>query len=390
MSVKILPHAVTHQAGGSDEINVEGLKGVLADLQKAKWSVYDTRANFPAGEEVGALAYATDEKTLYRWNGASWEKVLSLDLMELVNRLHAATHESGGDDPIDFLKLTNRKHASKHESGGDDEINVDGLHGELADYQKTTWDKVDGKPSCFTPCSHASSHQAGGSDEINVAGLHGELADPQPPKAHASSHEAGGSDEINVSGLKGELADPQPPKAHAASHKSGGSDELPLNTLPVTGDLYMGGHSIKNVLYVDGVDVSSHAARHKAGGADPLRVGELAGIEFKHVQIISGVPADWAIIDLSSHVGDRRAVVCIKIDHPGTSNRKYLAIPADWGSNSVSTNFDTNLGPWACFARAGGYAHLITYTDSYGRIRVWTDSGESGDKWYLEWYIALE
>ena len=152
LSVKILPHAVTHQAGGSDEINVEGLKGVLADLQKAKWSVYDTRANFPAEAEEGALAYATDEKTLYRWDGTSWVKVLSLDLMQLMNRLHATTHESGGDDPIDFLKLTNRKHASKHESGGDDEINVTGLHGELADPQ--------------TPKAHASTHQPGGSDAL--------------------------------------------------------------------------------------------------------------------------------------------------------------------------------------------------------------------------------
>lgn len=147
-----MPHAHTHEDGGSDEIDVTGLSGVLRNLQKAKWSIYDTRANFPPGEEVGALAYATDEKTLYRWDGASWVKVLSLDLMQLVNRLHATTHESGGDDPIDFLKLTNRKHASKHQSGGDDEIDVTGLHGELADPQ--------------TPKAHASTHQPGGSDAL--------------------------------------------------------------------------------------------------------------------------------------------------------------------------------------------------------------------------------
>jgi len=152
LTVNLIPHHTTHEAGGSDEIDVTDLKGVLANLQKAKWSVYDTRTNFPAGEEVGALAYATDEKTLYRWDGTSWVKVLSLDLMQLMNRLHAATHESGGDDPIDFLKLTNRKHASKHESGGDDEINVTGLHGELADPQP--------------PKTHASTHQPGGSDAL--------------------------------------------------------------------------------------------------------------------------------------------------------------------------------------------------------------------------------
>jgi len=167
LSVQILPHATTHQAGGSDEINVEGLKGVLADLQKAKWSIYDTRANFPSGSEPGELAYATDEKALYRWDGSSWIKVLSLNFTDLINRAHAADHQAGGSD----------------------EINVGGLHGELADPQP--------------PKAHASSHQAGGSDEINVGGLHGELADPQPPKAHASSHQAGGSDAINVGTLPG-------------------------------------------------------------------------------------------------------------------------------------------------------------------------------------------
>ena len=101
-------------------------------------------------------------------------------------------------------------HASRHENGGADEINVDGLSGELADYQKTTWAKVDGKPSTFPPSSHASSHENGGSDEINVNGLSGQLADPQKttwdlvankpssfnPSAHASRHEVGGSDEV--------------------------------------------------------------------------------------------------------------------------------------------------------------------------------------------------
>ena len=115
LRVNIIPHHVTHEAGGSDEISVEGLKGVLANLQFAKWSVYDVRANFPtSGLEVGALGYATDESVLYRWNGAAWDKVLALDFNELLNKLHAAAHEAGGAD----------------------EISVEGLAGELADHQK--------------------------------------------------------------------------------------------------------------------------------------------------------------------------------------------------------------------------------------------------------------
>jgi len=421
LSVQILPHAVTHQAGGSDEINVDGLKGVLADLQKAKWSVYDTRANFPSGSEPGELAYATDEKALYRWDGSSWIKVLSLDFTDLINRAHATDHQAGGSD----------------------EINVAGLHGELADPQP--------------PKAHASSHQSGGSDEINVGGLHGELADPQPPKVHdntkhspemlatdgsnamAADLDVGNHNVKNVARIypaqdaEFETADHliqigTRSDAHfcvdGKTNKRGLAVHLRDSTnKPNVEEMWSWDGSAWNLLRrldydgneyvkgtINGVNIASHAARHHSGGDDPvdflqlqnryhaarheaggddeITVSNLAGIEWKGVQIYSGVPSAWQTLDLSSHVGSRRALVAIRINHPGTYTKDYMAVPADWTSYPP-TDFEYHVGPYAARIDGGKQGALITWTDSYGRIKVWTNSAESDDVWYLEWYIAL-
>jgi hypothetical protein len=48
----------------------------------------------------------------------------------------------------------------------------------------------------------------------------------------------------------------------------------------VTGDMDMGGHEIKNVGPIDGVDVSAHALRHTPNGADPLPTSAAVGLSF--------------------------------------------------------------------------------------------------------------
>jgi len=231
LQVVQVPHAVTHQDGGSDEINVEGLSGVLRDLQRGKFSFVGNWDDFPDPGEEDRLAFAVDRLTIYRDTGTSWQKVATAHWdyiegqpSEYFPAPHAATHEEGGEDALtpanigaNWNKLVNKpsafppsSHAASHQDGGADEINVNGLKGELADYQKTTWVKVDGKPSAFPPSSHAASHENGGADEINVQGLSGELADYQKttwakvdgkpscftPCAHKSTHQPGGSDAL--------------------------------------------------------------------------------------------------------------------------------------------------------------------------------------------------
>lgn len=118
-------------------------------------------------------------------------------------------------------------HKITHQQSGTDEISVAGLLGELAGEQKTSWVKIAGKPTTFTPGPHFTSHQDNGQDEISVSGLSGRLADPQPttwdliknkpatfpPSPHAASHQDGGTDEISIEGLSGQpspIPVPQP------------------------------------------------------------------------------------------------------------------------------------------------------------------------------------
>lgn len=212
----IVAHAASHENGGSDEISVLGLSGLLADDQN------------PAA--------------------------------------HAADHENGGSDEISVAGLSGLladdqnpiAHATDHENGGGDEISVAGLSGVLADAQnpvQATETLVGGAEiatqaetdagvddtrmitpaklagTTVTPSAHASTHENGGSDEISVAGLSGLLADGQNPTTHATDHENGGGDEISVAGLSGLLADDQNPTAHATDHENGGGDEIDVGGL---------------------------------------------------------------------------------------------------------------------------------------------------------------
>jgi hypothetical protein len=199
------PHATTHQDGGSDEINVAGLTGLLATPQT------------PAAHATTHQDGGSDEINVTGLTG--------LLATAQTPTSHATSHQNGGADEITVTGLsglladaqTPTAHATTHQNGGSDEINVAGLSGVLADPQ--------------TPTSHATSHQNGGSDEISVAGLNGLLADAQTPLSHKTTHENGGTDEISVAGLSGLLADAQTPLAHAASHNENGSDELDVGNL---------------------------------------------------------------------------------------------------------------------------------------------------------------
>lgn len=61
---------------------------------------------------------------------------------------------------------------------------------------------------------HAAQHEEGGTDPLNVEGLHGVLADRQLAQAHAAQHQAGGTDALNVGSLQGILAQDQPAQIH--------------------------------------------------------------------------------------------------------------------------------------------------------------------------------
>jgi hypothetical protein len=59
-------------------------------------------------------------------------------------------------------------HKTTHQDGGSDEISVEGLAGDLADPQESTWTRVSGKPTTFPPEVHHTTHESGGSDIVSV------------------------------------------------------------------------------------------------------------------------------------------------------------------------------------------------------------------------------
>jgi hypothetical protein len=188
-------HAITHQDGGSDEISVEGLEGILSAPQKAKLVYVGAKAGFPDPSISGRLAYATDEGLLYYDDVTSWEKAGAAAFTQLTDTPSSYTDKAtyilavnAGENGLEFVATaTPGAHHGSHENGGGDEISVAGLSGVLVDEQPSSWALVTGKPGTFTPSAHAASHQNGGGDEISVAGLSGVLADAQTPATHGNT-----------------------------------------------------------------------------------------------------------------------------------------------------------------------------------------------------------
>jgi hypothetical protein len=118
-------HHTNHEQGGSDEISVQGLSGVLADAQTP-------------------LA-------------------------------HHGAHEVGGSDEISVAGLsgtladpqTPAGHHTSHESGAVDEINVSGLHGTLADDQSPVAHAIDG-PKHTGQLSHTSLTNIGVRTHVDI------------------------------------------------------------------------------------------------------------------------------------------------------------------------------------------------------------------------------
>lgn len=236
-------HATSHEAGGSDVMDVSGLSGLLADPQGVD---VDPAGAIDGDSATTPLAVRVDGVSIVI-NGS--------------NQL-AATGSSGA-------------HAATHEDGGADEIDVTGLSGVLADPQ--------------TPAVHHTTHENGGADEIDVTGLSGLLADAQTPLAHTHA-------EADVTGLVADLAAKAPNARQIISGGglTGGGDLSADRTIAV-------GAGTGITVNADDVEVkygtivgtacqgndarlsdartpTAHAASHENGGGDEISVAGLSGL----------------------------------------------------------------------------------------------------------------
>lgn len=231
-----LAHHVSHENGGTDEISVVGLSGLLADPQTP-------------------LAHTHIEA----------------DITGLVVDLAAK---------VDAAVFNN--HHARHENGGADQISVAGLNGVLANPQPpiigaTGTTAVAGNDARLTdartPTAHHLTHQSGGTDAINVGGLSGVLNDPQPPIIGATGTTA-------VAGNDARLTDARTPTAHHAAHEPGGTDAMAVDAAVATGSLRTLGIGAQQAAagndsrLSDARTPTAHASTHAAAGSDPLTLSE--------------------------------------------------------------------------------------------------------------------
>jgi len=297
----VTAHAAQHEENAVDEIDLDGMRGVLSDPQTAA--------------------------------------------------AHKTTHQAGGADVLDVTGLPGiladgqpiATHKETHEDDGDDQLNVDGLHGQLYNVQKPdlhdnsahdpnyttvtefgnhlsdTTDvhataknleqkankgKADGYaglgPNALVPIAqlapipapgavrflrddqswgemldHAASHETEGTDEISIEGLSGKAADAQTPDstlAHKTTHETGGDDEISIGGLSGKAADAQTPEAHEHPYQPTSEKAQANGYAPLDGDAKVPTDNLPAFL------AAPHKETHEDGGGDELSVDGLSGL----------------------------------------------------------------------------------------------------------------
>lgn len=246
-------HAASHQDGGTDEINVGGLSGLLADAQTP---LAHAASHLPSGGDplttaaptqgIGAgntegtaesFARSDHDHTIRESGGQDLTTGAIADLQFI--RRNGTTLE--GATPPDELAAVSANDTTpgylldKTSAGAGINLNElnDGADEDLeieVDFGDGASQAVEGT-NTRVPTQDENDALQGTDGSPSNANRYVTDSDPRnsdarTPTAHAASHENGGGDEISVAGLSGLLADAQTPLAHAASHLPSGGDPL--------------------------------------------------------------------------------------------------------------------------------------------------------------------
>ena len=202
-------HATTHQNGGSDEINVGGLSGLLADDQSPLPHAATHEDGGSDELQVEDLATAGALGTIPRADGTgglTMEPISALDQLVRVTSADIASGYLNGK-----VVAGNALSSSVLNPGGDEDLQLDVVEGDI-DHQNITNVGTNTHPQIDSHIANTANPHAtdvgnlgsGTLAELNAAITDATLDDTsgaRTPTAHASTHSDGGSDEITVENL---------------------------------------------------------------------------------------------------------------------------------------------------------------------------------------------
>lgn len=195
--LNVEPHGDTHENGGADELNVQGLDGILFNSQKVT-----VRKNGGSGSALTAIDFIEGTNITITHDTTGGENNITIAASV---GLHAPTHIRGGGDPIDgdlldvdyiptnytraatspathiehlaahliginaaFALKASTSHASTHITAGGDEIDGDRLD---IDWNPTNYSPTTA-PAEVTSLDHLVAHLAGIDDRLIHANTH--------------------------------------------------------------------------------------------------------------------------------------------------------------------------------------------------------------------------
>lgn len=368
-------HAASHQNGGSDEISISGLSGLLADSQTAL-------AHASSHTSIGSDSLTLSESQITNLvSDLASKAVLPItesDVTNLTTDLASKVTSSrtitaglgliGGGDLSSDKTLTIG-------AGTGITVNTDDI---AVNYGSTSTTACIGNDSRLSdsrsPTSHASSHIAAGSDPLTLsesqvtnlttdlaakvltatqviagAGLTGggTLAADRTLVVGAGTGITVNADDIAVNygtssstaciGNDSRLSDSRIPLSHASTHIPGGTDAIATGTTSVT--LCIGNDSRLS----NSRTPTAHATSHNAGGSDVLVIDAVAGTGSLRTL---GVTGTSACAGNDSRLNDNRTPIAHVTNHYPDGSDPNLQFPVYSTTLLVSQTVLTGYNAW--------------------------------------------